>query len=300
MTCGSYVSIFDLPAVVAPYRILHKAQGYAQDGGWQRVSLRTGVQIKEGSQLMLLSGQVAVVTGGGRGNGEAIALGLAEEGAAVAVIDLDEAQAVEVAERVVTLGSRAIAVVADIAVRTDCQRVADVVRRELGTTSILVNNAGITRRSRLGDADFLESFDQQHQVNLQGPLNMIDALLPSLRESRGTIVNVASTVAFRSSRSTVGYAVSKAGLVHLTRVLAAELGPAGIRVNAIAPGLILTRMTEEIGTDKAAMARILERTPLGRVGYPQDLVGPVVFLTSTMSAFVTGTTLPVDGGTLTM
>jgi NAD(P)-dependent dehydrogenase (short-subunit alcohol dehydrogenase family) len=248
----------------------------------------------------LLEGHVAAVTGAAQGNGEGIARGLAAAGAAVAILDLDLEKAQAVAEKITGEGGRAVACKVDVTDYADCGRAAAVVEAALGTPSILVNNAGVLIRARVDDDAFLDSISRQHDINLLGPANMVKAFLPALTQTRGRVVNVGSTASFRSPPAGSGYAASKGALLQLTKVLAAELAPSGIRVNGIAPGLIATRMSANLREDEETAARILARTPIGRFGDPTDLAGPVVFLVSDMSSYVTGVMIPVDGGQLTL
>ena len=248
----------------------------------------------------LLDGNVAVVTGAARGNGEGIARGLAAAGAAVAILDIDRGEAEAVAEKIIADGGQAIACQLDVTDYVDCERTASIITSALGAPSILVNNAGVLIRARVADEDFLDSIRRQQDINLLGPANMVKAFLPALTATRGRVVNVGSTACFRSPPAGSGYAASKGALLQLTKVLAAELAPSGIRVNGIAPGLIATRMSANLREDEQTAARILARTPIGRFGDPSDLVGPVLFLVSDMSAYVTGVMIPVDGGQLTL
>ena len=248
----------------------------------------------------LLDGNIAVVTGAARGNGEGIARGLASAGAAVAILDIDRGEAEAVTGKITADGGRAIACDTDVTSYADCERAATLVAATLGTPSILINNAGVLIRARAADDDFLDSIRRQQDINVVGPANMVKAFLPALTQTRGRVVNVGSTACFRSPPAGSGYAASKGALLQLTKVLAAELAPSGIRVNGIAPGLIATRMSANLREDEETAARILARTPLGRFGEPADLVGPVLFLVSQMSAYVTGVMVPVDGGQLTL
>ncbi len=237
----------------------------------------------------LLQGDVALVTGAAQGNGAAIARGLAASGARVILADIDGAGA---AAQAAALGGEAHAL--DVADRAACAALAG----RIGPVSILVNNAGILRRGGVADDGFLDALQQQLAVNLQGAANMVQAFLPQLRAAKGRVVNIASIAAYVGTGATA-YGATKAGLAQLTRGLAAELAPDGIRVNALAPGVIATPMTESTRTNPPALQRFLQHTPMGRVGEPEELVGPVLFLVSRLSSYVTGVTLAVDGGYLT-
>lgn len=251
----------------------------------------------------LLEGDVAVVTGAAQGNGRAIAMGLARHGAHVVAADINAAGAEAVAAAIRTEGGTAVALGVDVANREQCQRLAAEVEARLGPASILVNNAGILRRvpvSDLGDSAFAEAWDAMFAVNVDGAMNMVQAFLPQLRRCRGRIVNLGSIMSFVSAPRIVAYSATKGAVRQMTKGLAAELAADGIRVNAIAPGVIATPMTTETRADPQTLARFLAHTPLGRVGEPEELVGPVVFLVSELSSYVTGVTLPVDGGYLAL
>lgn len=247
----------------------------------------------------LLRGEVAVVTGGARGNGERLAHGLAREGAAVAVLDVDGTGARAVADAVAAIGARAGAWQVDVTDPAACERVATEVRDRFGPVSVLVNNAGILRRVPTGHPDLVTSVEQHLRVNAVGAVVMVQALLPQLRETRGRVVNLGSIASFLATPGGAGYGASKGAVLQLTKVLAMELAPEGIRVNAIAPGVMVTPMTEAVRSDPEKAAAFLAHTPMGRFGDPDELIGPVVFLASGMSSYVTGVTLPVDGGYLT-
>lgn len=253
-----------------------------------------------GSSLAnLLKGEVAVITGAGRGNGAAIARGMALAGARVCVADIDRDAAEQIAHEIDPAGERAIAIGWNIVDPSEGEEAADRIRRSFGATTILVNNAGVEAGGRIGDEGFEASWSKVMDVNLTGTLRAITALLPDLRTSRGNIVNVASIQSFISYQAgTSAYATSKAALAQFTRSLAADLAGDGIRVNAVAPGFFETAMTEGTRGDPERLARFLARAPLQRMGHPDELVGPVVFLCSKLSSYVTGTILPVDGGLL--
>lgn len=248
----------------------------------------------------LLAQEIAVVTGGAQGNGAAIARGLAGCGAAVAVADVNSAGAEKVAGEIAAAGGTAAGFGLDVTGRAACIEFAAAVEERLGAVSILVNNAGITRRTPPGADDFLVNLDAQLAVNVAGSANMVHALLGQLRRTGGRVVNVASIAAFVAYRGSAAYAASKGAVRQLTKGLAADLAAEGIRVNAIAPGVIATPMTEVTRANPEALGRFLSHTPMGRVGEPEELIGPVVFLVSGLSSYVTGAVLPVDGGYLAL
>lgn len=249
--------------------------------------------------MIMLKDKLALVTGGGRGIGAAIAEGLAGAGAKVVVADRDLAVAEAVAEAIRGKGGAAHALPVDVADRASVQ---DLARRlgDIGPVDILINNAGIAPGSTILGADAEACWDQTLGVNLTGMFNVTRALVPDLARTRGCVVNLASIASFVTSRSSVAYAASKGGVRSLTIALACELAPQGIRVNAVAPGVVDTPMEREsIAEAEAGGGHWFRlRAPLGRMGAPQDIVGPVLFYASPLSNFVTGTVLPVDGGFL--
>lgn len=244
----------------------------------------------------LLEGRVALVTGAGSGIGRAIALAMAKEGATIAAVDRVTDAA---AETVGMIGGGARAFRCDIAERAECDALAGEVTGALGAIDILVNNAAIIRRASADEDEARDVWDAVMHVNLNGAYNMITACRAALIEAKGAVVNMASTHAFVAAPKTTAYTVSKAGIHGLTFSMAAELGPHGVRVNAVAPGYTETPMNEgakSVGFD--FQARFGPRTPLGRPAQAEDIALPVVFLASDMARYVTGVTLRVDGGYL--
>jgi len=247
----------------------------------------------------LLTSEVAVVTGAGRGNGRAIALGLAASGAHVCVADIDGESAVATAAEIQAAGGRALAITWNIAEPLQATAAVAAIHRFAPRVSILVNNAGIEAGGNVGEPGYAASWRRVMDVNLDGTMHVIQALLPDLRASRGSIINVTSmmaSVGYQPGAS--AYAATKGALAQLTRSLAIELAPAGVRVNAVAPGFMETAMTEGTRADPQRMAYFLSRTPMKRMGQPEELAGAVLFLASGLSSYVTGAMLPVDGGLL--
>ena len=246
----------------------------------------------------ILAGKRALVTGAAHGNGRAIALGLAAHGADIVVSDVDLPGAERTAADIRGHGRGAWAFPLDVTDVEACNALARTIARDVGPIGILINNAGIIIREGIDSPRAPENWRRVLDVNLTGVFNVTHAFLPALRETRGTIVNLGSIASFVGVGSTLGYAPSKGGVKLFTQALARDLAADGIRVNAIAPGVIATAMTEATRNDPARLSGFMGRTPLGRVGQPEELVGPVVFLVSEMASYVNGVTLPVDGGFL--
>jgi len=248
---------------------------------------------------MRFAGQTAVVTGAGRGMGRAVALALAREGAAVAVAEVDRASADQVVGEIEGAGGRARAITVDIASVDDVRRLFKETLDAFGGLDILVNNAGIGIPKPL--ADYTEQdWDRQLGVNLKGMFFATqEAAKLMIPKRRGKIVNFASTAAFVSSSTPeTAYDISKGGVRQLTISVAAELAQHNINVNAVAPGTIMTELTLRVLDTEEKMARASAKIPLGRLGTPEDMVGPVLFLCSSDADYVTGHVLVVDGGWL--
>jgi NAD(P)-dependent dehydrogenase (short-subunit alcohol dehydrogenase family) len=250
------------------------------------------------STMQLVKDAVTVVTGAAQGNGKAIAKGLAQYGAKLAVCDIQLEAAQQVAAEICATGAIAKAFKVDVTDPSSVKALAESVERELGQTSILINNAGIIRRAPIDSETFEPDWRAVMAVNADGPMLMIRAFLPQLKETLGRIVNLASIMSVTAGPGLSGYAASKGALLQLTKGLAHDLAPLGIRINAIAPGVIETPMTDATRANPDAIGRFIAHTPMKRVGQPEELVGPVLFLVSNLSSYVTGTLLPVDGGYL--
>lgn len=244
---------------------------------------------------MILVGKVALVTGGSRGIGRAVALKLAENGADVAINYAgNTAAAEEVKAAIEKLGRKAMLVQGSVADTDGVQALVNQVVKELGRLDILINNAGITRDGllmRMKEADW----DAVLETNLKGVFNCSKAVMRTMmKQKSGRIVNMASVVGEMGNAGQANYAAAKAGVIGFTKSLAKEVASRGITVNAVAPGFIATDMTKVLTDDqKAEMARSI---PLGRAGQPEDVANAVLFLVSDEAAYITGQVLNVDGG----
>lgn len=239
--------------------------------------------------------KVALVTGASRGIGRAVALELAREGYAVCVnYAQNQAAGLETVSALTALGREAMAFQADVADRQAVEAMVRAAEAAFGPVTLLVNNAGISRQGLFQDVDDA-LWDRFWAVNVTGARNAIRAVLPAmLHEKRGCIVNMSSIWGLRGASCEVAYATTKAALVGLTRSLALELAPSGIRVNAVAPGCVDTDMVRALGAETRAL--LAEQTPLGRLGTPEDVAQAVAFLASERAAFLTGQILTADGG----
>lgn len=246
----------------------------------------------------ILAGRLALVTGAGRGNGAAIARGLAAAGAEVIVTDVDRDAARAIADSIVGEGGKARGFALDVTDEESCRKLAQDLSLLVGPIRILVNNAGIFLRGNLVAPDGRERWDRTMAVNVQGPFNVTMAFVDQLKHTRGAIVNIASINSFIAPAGSGAYPVSKGAVAQFTRALASELAPDGVRVNALAPGIIATAMTEATRADPKKLEAFLAHVPMKRVGEPEELVGPVVFLCSDAASYITGAVLPVDGGYL--
>ncbi|MDF1585831.1 SDR family NAD(P)-dependent oxidoreductase [Marinimicrococcus flavescens] len=244
------------------------------------------------------AGKTALVTGAGRGIGRAIATRLAREGAAVAVLDIDLAAARKVAEELRAAGARATAIEADVADEAQAARAAEAAEAALGPLDVLVNNAAWAIRGTLaatGPADW----DREVAVTLRGPFLLSRAVVPGMsKRGRGAIVMIASVNGLLALGNPA-YSAAKAGLLNLTRSLAVEYGPAGIRTNAVSPGSIRTEhptWQEREQRDPAIFEKLARWYPVGRIGRPEDIAAAVAFLAAEEAGFVNGANLVVDGG----
>lgn len=239
-----------------------------------------------------------LVTGAGRGLGATIAHGFAGQGATVIVADIDAALAAGTAQAIRDAGGHAVDARLDVTDAGAVRAFAAHCAARHGNLDILINNAGISARAPFDDPQTPAIWDRVMQVNLQGTFNVTHAFVEQLKATRGAIVNLCSIVAYGCGISTAGYVVSKGGVRSFTEVLARDLGPHGVRVNAVAPGLMETDMTAGQRAQTNGTDWYMGRAPLARAGRADEIVGPVLFLASDMASYVNGVVLPVDGGYL--
>lgn len=246
--------------------------------------------------LFDLTGKVALVTGASRGLGKAMALALAEAGADLALNARSADSLKQVSEEIQRLGRKVALVPGDVSDEAQAAEFVKAAHQQFGKLDILVNNAGVwegTYFLRISKADW----DKVMQVNLTGAFLVAKAVARiMLKQHSGKIINVSSVLGMRGALQSVAYCVAKGGIIQMTRVMAMEMGSAGIQVNCLAPGLIATDMTREYTEDKEVMAGYLSKVPLRRFGQPEELAGAVVFLASKASDLMTGSVLVIDGG----
>lgn len=246
---------------------------------------------------MGLSGKTAIVTGGASGIGRAIALRIARDGADVAILDVDVAGAERVAREIAALGRRALAVEVDVASTASVTAAVDRVRGGLGVSAVLVNAAGIASFVPLLQMSEAE-WDRLVAVHLKGTFNCTRAVLPDMIATRwGRIVSIASVAGLNGGGPGLAhYAAAKAGIIGFTKAVALEMAGFGITVNAIAPGLIDTPLLDRSGMPREVRERIVQRTPVGRIGAPDDIAAACAYLVSEDASFVTGQVLSPNGG----
>jgi NAD(P)-dependent dehydrogenase (short-subunit alcohol dehydrogenase family) len=244
-----------------------------------------------------LLGKTAVVTGGGRGLGSSISTAMATEGAHILVVDRNQDAANEVAAQIKAAGGSASAETLDISDRQSVMAFGARVVKQYGKIDVLVNNAGIAPRIRPNDPDQMQKWDQVINVNLTGQWDISVALLPALKHAGASVIFVSSIAGFTAPRSSAAYGATKAAVRSLVQYFARELGPTGGRANGLAPGRMKSDLMTVTGE---AGEKFLQRVPLGRVGETHEIAGPAVFLASDMSSYVTGVTIPVDGGYLAL
>jgi 3-oxoacyl-[acyl-carrier protein] reductase len=249
---------------------------------------------------MRLKGKVALITGGAAGIGKATALLFAREGAIVAICDVSE----ELGNALLSsLGPDAMFSKVDVSNRAEAQQWVDSVAAKYGHVDILVNNAGITRDAqfvKVKDGELVkqmseEAFDMVVSVNLKGVFNCAQAVAPyMIKQGSGVILNASSVVGLYGNFGQTNYVATKSAVIGMTKVWARELGKSGVRVNAVAPGFIMTEMVAKMPEE--VLAGMRAKTPLGRLGEPEDIANTYLWLASDEAAYVNGTTISVDGG----
>ena len=243
---------------------------------------------------MRLKDKVALITGGARGIGQAIAMAFAKEGADIVVADVNLEVAQKTASEIESLGRKALALEMDV---TNYEKVEEGINKildKMGKVDILVNNAGITKDNlllRMSQADW----DAVINVNLKGTFNCIKAVSrPMVKQRSGRIISIASIIGLMGNPGQANYAASKAGIIALTKTVAKELASRNINANAVAPGFIQTEMTAKLPED--IKKKMLEAIPLAKLGTPQDVANVCLFLASDESSYITGQTITIDGG----
>jgi NAD(P)-dependent dehydrogenase (short-subunit alcohol dehydrogenase family) len=244
-----------------------------------------------------LDGRVVVITGAAQGLGLAMAEALSSVGASIVIGDVQDVKAEEAADSIAKhYGNMTYALHMDVSDTSSINQAAQEILAKFGKIDILINNAGIAQRKRIEDVEERD-WDRVMDINLKGVFLCSQAFGGSMIEQkRGKIINISSVVGFLGAEERISYGVSKSGVAHLTRLFASEWAKYGITVNAIAPGYLLTEMTESYFNQPDVKQKYLETVPLRRFGKPNDLSGLVVFLASDASNYITGQIFFVDGG----
>jgi NAD(P)-dependent dehydrogenase (short-subunit alcohol dehydrogenase family) len=248
-------------------------------------------------QVFSLNGKIALVTGAGRGIGNAIASGLLRAGATVVLVDVDSERLLATTQAFCNEQLNAHSIACDLSQPDQIQSLASEFRGQFGRLDVLVNNAGITLSHELVDYP-LDDWEKTINVNLRGPFLVVQRLAGLMRERGGSVINITSLNAELGFPANPAYVAAKGGLKQLTKSLALDLGPSGIRVNNVGPGYFDTEINSRSRVDPVDRAKRTERTILGRWGTPQDVVGLIILLASDASSYITGQDIYVDGGWL--
>lgn len=249
---------------------------------------------------MRLENKKAIITGGAGGIGRATALAMAAEGAAVAVVDLNAEAAAAVADEIRQAGGRAVSITADVSSENDIRRVVETTIAELGGIDVVFNNAGIIRRTTAVETE-VEEWDRVFGVNVRSIFLMCKHVVPVMEQSGGgSIINTGSGWGLKGGGRAISYCASKGAVVNMTRALAIDHGPQGIRVNSVNPGDVNTGMlrdeARQLSQDTDAFLAEAADRPLRRMGEPAEIAAAVVWLASDESSYVTGSALVIDGG----
>ncbi|MGI9952798.1 3-oxoacyl-ACP reductase FabG [Moorellaceae bacterium AZ2] len=243
---------------------------------------------------MRVKDKVAIITGGARGIGKETALLFAREGAVVVICDFDAAAGEQTLTEIKSTGAQALFFKVDVTDRASVQSMVESTKEKFGRIDILINNAGITADAFLTKMTE-EQWDKVIAVNLKGVFNCTQAVAPIMMEQgSGVILNASSVVGVYGNVGQTNYAATKAGVIGMTKTWAKELGKKGIRVNAVAPGFIITDMTAKV--PEKVLELMQSRTPLGRLGLPKDVAAAYLFLASDEASYINGQVLGVDGG----
>ena len=243
---------------------------------------------------MKLKDKVALITGGARGIGQAIAMTFAKEGADIVVADVNLEVAQKTASEIEALGRKALAIEMDVTDYTKVEEGVNKILDKFGKVDILVNNAGITKDNLILRMSAAE-WDAVINVNLKGTFNCIKAVSrPMIKQRSGKIVSIASIIGLMGNAGQANYAASKAGIIALTKTVAKELASRNVNANAVAPGFIQTEMTAKL--PEPVKAKMLEAIPLAKLGTPQDVANVCLFLASEEANYITGQVITVDGG----
>jgi NAD(P)-dependent dehydrogenase (short-subunit alcohol dehydrogenase family) len=251
-------------------------------------------------EVVSLEGKVAMVSGAASGIGRGVALRLAQAGANVIILDVDEMKGKEVAAEVTTRGGKSVAIRCDVRSRDDCKAAVDETVRRFGRIDILCNNAGVVVRKNVVDLSE-EDWDKVLDTGLKGVYLLSHYVVPQmLRSGGGTIVNIGSGWSLKGGPNAVAYCAAKAGVLNLTRAMAIDHGKDNIRVNCVCPGDVDTPLlrdeARQLGANIGEFMKEAAARPLGRIGTPEDVANAVLFFASDLSLWVTGTHLVVDGG----